>query len=298
MTPKTYLIAGATGDTGRPTVALLLERGHRVRALVHRADARANALARQGAEVAVGDLLDFGAVRRAMTGVDGAYFCYPVAAGLIQATAFFAQAARDARIGAVVNMSQIVARPDAVSHASVNHWVAERVLDWSGLAVTHLRPTMFAEWLVYTAPHTAATGTLSLPFEGGRVALVAAADQARVIAAVLEDPVTHRGRTYELFGPTELTYPEIAGEMSKALGREIQYAPLELNAFAEFLRASGRAETDVRFLVQHGSGMVGDFRAGRFAGTNDIVRRVGGREPTGVREFVAARAAAFTRAEG
>ena len=35
-----YLITGATGNTGDTTVRLLLQRGHRVRAFVHREDAR------------------------------------------------------------------------------------------------------------------------------------------------------------------------------------------------------------------------------------------------------------------
>lgn len=143
------------------------------------------------------------------------------------------------------------------------------------------------------APHTSATGTLALPFEGGKVALIAAEDQARVIAGILEDPSPHDGQTYELFGPREQTYPEIAAEMSEVLGREIRYSPVTLETFGELLRASGRDEPTVQFLLQHGVGMVGDFSAGRFAGTNDAVSRVGRREPMGVREFISNRAAAF-----
>jgi nucleoside-diphosphate-sugar epimerase len=35
-----FLITGATGNTGDTTVRLLLQRGHRVRAFVHRSDPR------------------------------------------------------------------------------------------------------------------------------------------------------------------------------------------------------------------------------------------------------------------
>ena len=58
-------ITGATGNTGDTTVRLLLQRGYRVRAFVHRADARSESLAAAGAEIAVGDLLDFDAVSAA-----------------------------------------------------------------------------------------------------------------------------------------------------------------------------------------------------------------------------------------
>ena len=114
-----FLITGATGNTGAPTVEFLLEAGHRVRAFVHNVDRRSEALAALGAEIVVGDLLDFHAVSSALSGVSAAYFCYPIAPGsLLPATAIFAQAASEAGVKAVVNMSQISARRDAKSHAA------------------------------------------------------------------------------------------------------------------------------------------------------------------------------------
>ena len=288
---KSFLVTGATGDTGRYTTALLLERGHRVRALVHRADGRSEALRKQGAQVVVGDLLDFPRMREAVQGMDGAYFVFPIAPGIVQASAFFAQAAREAKVAAVVNMSQIVARPDAASHASLNHWMAEHVLDWSGLGVTHLRPGFFAEWLTYGAARTGATNTLALPLRDDvKIALVAAEDQARVIAAVLESPEKHRGKTYPLYGAVELTFPEIAREMAQALGREIRYQPLPVAAFTEAMRAAGRGE----FVLQHiAAGGAVDFANGLFTGMNNIVESIGGRKPLTIREYVAHHAAAF-----
>src|SRR5262249_40601206 len=87
---RLFLITGATGNTGDTTVRLLLQRGHRVRAFVHRSDARSESLAAAAAEIVVGDLLDFHAVSAALRGVTGAYFCYPIARGLLDAIAIFA----------------------------------------------------------------------------------------------------------------------------------------------------------------------------------------------------------------
>ena len=56
---KTMLVTAATGKTGAYTVPLLIERGHRVRAFVHRRDERSERLSAQGAEIVAGDLLDF-----------------------------------------------------------------------------------------------------------------------------------------------------------------------------------------------------------------------------------------------
>ncbi len=113
-TTDLFLISGATGKTGAPTVELLRERGFRVRALVHTLDDRATRLHELGAEVVHGDLLDFDAVSSALVGVTAAYFCYPIdPPRLLEATAIFAQAATEANVGAVVNMSQSPARREA-----------------------------------------------------------------------------------------------------------------------------------------------------------------------------------------
>jgi len=52
---RLFLITGATGKTGATSVHLLLDRGHRVRAFVHRQDDRSEALAAAGAEIVAGD---------------------------------------------------------------------------------------------------------------------------------------------------------------------------------------------------------------------------------------------------
>ena len=136
MAQKKFLVAGATGATGGYTVGRLLEQGHAVRALAHREDDRSKRLEKMGAEVLIGDLLKFNDVRAAMRGVRGAYFGYPIR---LEATAYFAQAAKEASLECVVNMSQKSAREDAKSHAMCDHWLAERLFDWSGLTVAHLR---------------------------------------------------------------------------------------------------------------------------------------------------------------
>src|SRR5262245_29489286 len=153
MSEPIYLITGVTGATGGAAARELREQGRRVRGLVHQDDARAKALRTLGIETIVGDLLDLDSIRRAMEGVEGAYFVYPIPqGGLIDAAAFTAQAAIEAGVQSLVNMSQKSARREAKSHAARDHWVSERVFDWSGVPTTHIRPTFFAEWLLYRLP--------------------------------------------------------------------------------------------------------------------------------------------------
>jgi NAD(P)H dehydrogenase (quinone) len=276
---KKFLVTGATGKTGAYVVRQLLERGEQVRALVHREDERSANLAAAGAQIVVADMLDLAAVTAATRDITAAYFTYPIVPGLLEATAILAQAAAESGVGAVVNMSQISARREATSNAARQHWLAERILDWSPVPVTHLRPTFFAEWLVsFYQPD----GTLPLPFGDGRHAPIAAEDQARVITAILEDPAPHAGQVYPLFGPKEMNHYEIAQEISRALGKQVTYKPISLDEFTEEMRSRGFNE----HIIQHLRAVAIDYRNGVFAGTNDIVKTVAGSDPQSVQEFV------------
>ena len=285
-----YLITGATGNTGATTVRLLLQRGHRVRAFVHREDERSQSLAAAGAEIAVGDLLDFNVISAAMTGVDGAYFCYPIAPGLLEATAFFAQAATDAGVKSVVNMSQISAREDAKSHAAQNHWIGERLLDRTPMLTAHVRPTFFAEWLDWYWGTDGTTGVIRLPMGDGRHAPIAGEDQAYVIAALLEHPEEHDRKIYPLVGPVELNQHGIAEALSRALGIPVHYEPIEIVEFTDGLTSKGFPA----HLVQHLGAVVQDYQDGIFAGTNDYIETIGGKTPMTVEEYAEAHREAFS----
>jgi len=270
-----YLISGATGATGSKTVEFLLEAGVKVRAYVHRQDERSAALSALGAELVTGDLLDFEAVRRAMEGVRGAYFVYPIKPGILQASA-------------IVNMSQISARREAKSHAAQDHWISEQVLIWSGAPTTHLRPTLFAEWALYWTGQIK-TGILRLPFGTGRHAPIAAEDQARVIAKILLNPGEHKGKVYPLYGEKEYTFAEIAAEIGKVVGKPVAYE--QIDAW-ELKKLSGNAYTGRTApsdtLWQHFEEIAKDHQNGVFAGTNDLVQKIGGKRPMGLPEFLQA----------
>jgi NAD(P)H dehydrogenase (quinone) len=284
MAKGLFLIAGATGTTGQVAVAELVKKGHRVRAFVHNDDARAERLRSLGAETVVGDLLDLDQVRAAMESVDGGYFVYPLRGkdGLIDAAAFFAQAAREAGVKSIVNMSQRSARREAKSHAARDHFITEQLFDWSGIPSTHLRPTFFAEWLIYDLPGwRVKDGVIRFPFGNGRHAPIAGEDQGRVIAGLLENPKGHEGKVYPLFGPIEIDHYQIAEKLTKTLGKSFVYEPMTIPQFRSQMES---AKMNPRF-VQHIACVAQDYQDGIFAGTNDVVERITGRRPLSVEEF-------------
>ena len=71
------VVFGASGNVGRSTVAALRQAGQGVRAVVRDPD-RARALVRMGCDVAVADLDDADAVRRALAGARAVQVLCPV----------------------------------------------------------------------------------------------------------------------------------------------------------------------------------------------------------------------------
>ncbi len=286
MTARTVLVTGSTGATGGFAIDALLRMGVPVRALVRKDDERSARLRQAGAETRVGDLLEIDDIRAAMEGVSASYFVYPLLPGLVSAAAYFAQAATEAGVRGIVDMSQISARRDSRSHQARDHWIAERVFDRSGVPVTHLRPTFFAQWLTRgkQVKTIAEHGYFRLPFGTGRHAPIAAEDQGRVIAAILGDPGPHAGKTYQLCGPIEMDYHGVAAAISEELGRTVGYQPMEIADYRRQLEALTMPEQ----MIQHLCAVAEDYRAGLFAGRDQVIEAMTGIPPMTVQAFVEA----------
>ena len=109
-------------------------------------------------------------------------------------------------------------------------------MNWSGLPVVHVRPTVFQEnffFLAWAAEQIARSGTIRLPFGSGRTSPVAARDVADVVVSVLLEPSPHVGKIYELTGPRSQDLHGLAGEYSAALGRSVTYVDVPLEEWRD-----------------------------------------------------------------
>jgi uncharacterized protein YbjT (DUF2867 family) len=277
----TILITTANGATGRPMVDYLLKGGFNVRAMVRRDDARAQELREAGAEVVLGDLLNFRDVRAALDGVQRAYFNYPVADGLVEAAVMFAQAAKEQKLELIVNMSHLQSRPYARSKTTQNHWLSEQVFDWSGVPTTHLRITLFMQWLLYIS-RGIRYGRYAMPFNGdSRFAPIAARDIALTAANIFASPEKHGGQTYRLTGPVEYSHQELAAEVSRVLGKDL---PFEQVTVTTFLESIGRGNDTAK--LKHFEAITIDQQEGLLAGVSDTAPSINGQPLVTVEEFI------------
>jgi len=290
----TFLIAGASGRhgaTGNLAVRQLLARKLPVRAFVFRADERSERLAALGAEIVVGDLHDITAVRRAMRGIARAYLTYPLTEGLLEATTIFAAAAKEAGVEAIVNMSQITAREDHPSPAARQHWLAERVLDWSGIGVTHLRPPFFLEnSLTLAAKTICVESKIFFPYGQGKHAPVCGEDLARVIVGVLVAPQAHRGKTYIPTGPRSLSMNQMSAIFGRALDKRVEYVDLPVEQWAQILAQFQLS----RYLIEHLRHVAEAHQQGEFDAETDVVQQIGGAPPKSLETFIAENRSVFS----
>ena len=298
-----YLITGAAGGTGgvsRQVVEELRGRGEPVRALVHHDDERADSLRELEAEVMVGDLTEPQDVVDAMAGVDRMFFSMSVSPDYLKATAVVCAAALESgRLEVLVNMSQMTVSQMTLTSTEESrqhrlHWLAERVMNWSGLPVVHIRPTVFLDNPILTrlaVPALRERNALVLPFASGRTSPIAASDVARVVCAVLLDPADRIGAVYELTGPTSLDIDGLAAEYARGLHRPIAGADIALHAWVgEVLKPLGLPP----HVEQHLATMARLHGEGRYDRSTDDVERITGRQALSVGEYVAANPQLFS----
>lgn len=296
MTGALYLITGAGGGTGgvsRLVIEQLRGRGERVRALVHRDDARADPLRDLGAEVVVGDLTDPQNVVDAMSGVDRMFFSMSVSPDYLQATVVVCDAALDSgRLEILVNMSQMTVSQMTLTSIGESrqhrlHYLAEHVLNWSGVPVVHVRPTAFLDnpmFTLFAVPSLRERNVLALPFGRGRTSPIAATDVARVVATVLADPAERIGRVYELTGPESLDIEGLAAQYARGLHRPITGTDVAHEVWVEdVLKPLGLPA----HLQQHLATMAQLHRAGRYDRATDDVEQITGTPALTVEQYIA-----------
>ncbi|MGX1540900.1 NmrA family NAD(P)-binding protein [Streptomyces adustus] len=287
----TAAAGGGVGGVARTVVQMLLEGGQRVRATVHREDERSRQLRELGAEVIAGDLTDPRHAAEVLDGSNRVFFSMGVSERYLEATTVWALAARSTPgTEVVVNMSQMtVSQMTATSTAESRqqrlHFLAEHVLDWSGVPVVHMRPTVFLENPLFNeivAPGLRERGVLALPFGTGRTSPVAADDVAASVTAVLLAPSTHTGPVYELTGPQSMALPQLADAFGRGLEQPVAAEPLTLEAWAAQLEAVG-LDAHVQ---QHLATMARLHRENRYDRCTDEVQTLTGRPATPVDVWV------------
>ncbi|MFF5294222.1 SDR family oxidoreductase [Paractinoplanes globisporus] len=211
------VVSGATGRLGGRVARRL---GGDLRLLV-RDPARAPEV--PGAEIAVAEYADRRSVRAALRGAETVLMVSAAETpDRVAQHRAFVDAAATAGVRHLVYTSFAGAAPGATFTLARDHWATEQHIRASGLEWTFLRDNLYADFLPFMVGDD---GVIRGPAADGRAAVVAQDDIADAAIAVLRDPSSHAGETYDLTGPEALTLTEAAGIVTRATGREVRYHP-------------------------------------------------------------------------
>jgi uncharacterized protein YbjT (DUF2867 family) len=290
--PGLIAVTGATGVVGRRVAGLLAERGIAQR-LVVRDPSRAPTL--PGTEVR--QIAGYGAgddVHAALDGVD-TLFLVPGAEAEDRRQQHFTavDAAVAAGVRRIVYLSFVDARPDATFTLVRDHWATEERIRASGVAWTFPRMNLYLDFLPFMAAVVSGEAVIEGPAGDGRAAVVARADVAEAVAALLtaEDA---DGRTYDLTGPEAITLGEAAERMTEAAGRPVVFRDQTVEAAYASRASYGAPDWQVTAWVTTYTAIA----AGELADVSDAVPRLTGRPATSLADYLRRRPGALRHLTG
>jgi uncharacterized protein YbjT (DUF2867 family) len=251
-------ITGVTGQVGSAVARALLAAGENVRAVL-RDPAKGADLAQQGCEVAVADMHDAAALRRAFDGTEAVFVLLPPvfdpAPGYPESRAAIAalkEALDGARVARVVCLSTIGAQAEP-DNLLQQLGLMERELRTLPMPVAFVRAAWFMEnaaWDVGAAIATGEIASFLYPLDRP-VPMVATADVGRVAAGLLRDAWTGT-RIVELEGPRRTTPNELAETFGRVLGKTVRARIVPRDTWDALFRSQGMRHPQPRIRMLDG----------------------------------------------
>ena len=250
------LVVGGTGKTGRRVANLLVDKGNAVRL---------------GSRSAVPsfDWNNESGWDACLKGVSAAYITYAPDLAIPGATDAIQAFVNKAKHHGVEHLVLLSGRGEAEAQAS------ERIVQSSGLRWTIVRSSWFNQNFSEGAfIDMVLGGAITLPAGDATEPFVDVDDIANVVVTALTE-TGHDGELYEVTGPRLMTMTDIAEDLSKATGRQINYVDVPHEAFVAGITDSG-APKEVVWMLDYLFSTVLD---GRNSSLTDGVQRALGRPP-------------------
>jgi uncharacterized protein YbjT (DUF2867 family) len=280
------LVTGGTGTSGSEIVKQLSAAAVKFRAMA-RNPARAEGLRVPGAEVVAGDFEKPETLAAALRGVEKALLLTPPEEHTVEHQTRFIDAAKRAGVRHLVKFSAMLADPASPARFLKWHGQTDRLIESSGMAWTFLRPPFFMQNLLGLAGMVKG-GTIYQPAGDARAAMVDVRDIADVAVKALTQ-AGHERKAYAITGPRSITYHDVAAAFTKVLGREVKYADVPPEAARQAMTGAGMAGWQADSILE----LFALMRAGKFDVATDVVKKVTGREPIAIEQFVRDHRAAF-----
>ncbi|RYX84373.1 NAD-dependent epimerase/dehydratase family protein [bacterium] len=244
MSQSLFFVSGITGHVGGATMRHLLEKGHKVRALV-RDPQKATEWEQKGVELHQGDLNDSTALATAMQGVDGAFLMQPptpspspdfseAKANIVS----FTEALKQAPPLRLVALSSVGSQQSSgLGNITATH-LLEEALGSQPFPTAFVRAGSFFENFINSLDVAEKTGVFYsfLQPTDRAFPMVATDDIGKEIAHLLTSEWSGK-RIIEL--GSRISPDELSGAMSEVLGREVTAQAIPRDQWAKTLESIG-----------------------------------------------------------
>ncbi|KAH6884866.1 NmrA-like family protein [Thelonectria olida] len=272
----TFLIAGATGNTGRAVVETLSEllktsttfAGHRILALTRSSSgAAAQKLAQlPGVEVAEKAWVEITADWLRENNVVRAFIASHNEPNHFAEESTFHLAALDAGVEYVVRISTTAAnvRPDCRAYYARTHWAIEALLsspELDRLHWTSLQPNVFTQFTLMSAAalikkfrETGKQETLRLMASEDAAVGVIDSNDVGIFAAhllVTKDTAVHNKAKYTLNGPENISGRQIVALVEEYIGTKVEDVIFKDTSFVEYMAAQSKESSNVILSIRH-----------------------------------------------
>ncbi|WP_461172985.1 SDR family oxidoreductase [Arthrobacter sp. Z1-9] len=281
MDPRSELpelaVTGSTGGLGGMVARQLAAAGSAQRLLV-RDVARAPEL--ENAAAVVCTYSDSEAARQAL---EGAKVLFMVSAAeaedRLDEHFTFVDAAAGAGVEHLVYTSIYRCAPDSTFTLARDHYATEEHIKASGMEFTFLRNNLYLDFLPLM---TGEDGVIRGPAGEGMFSGVTREDIARCALAVLRDPAIHKGQTYNLTGPEDLSLSRAAEVLTAGTGRTVSYHPESI----EEAYASRSSYEAPQWQLDAWVSTYTAIASGELGGVSPDVHGLTGEDPLSLAEFL------------
>lgn len=279
------LVTTATGHLGTATIESLLKKNvpaSQIAGLV-RDEQKAAGLAAKGITLRKGDYQDAASLEQAFRGVDTLVF---ISSGSFEDRVGqhrnVVNAAKTSGVKHIIYTSALKASGNMKFTAGIDHFHTENLLKESGIPYTIFRNTFYIEVLPMLFGPALQSGQWYYAAGEAKVNLAARTDMAEGIANVAIAPATHANKIYEIAGNQSYTFAEIAGVVSKTVGKTVNYIPVPVAALIEEMKQGGVPEAYIPMLAS----IADAISAGELDINDNSLEKLLNRKPVGLDEHL------------
>jgi NAD(P)H dehydrogenase (quinone) len=281
------LVTGATGNLGKATIKLLVDKGIAttdIAALV-RDETKAAALKAQGIRVKLGDYQDVDSLKNAFQGVDR-LLLISSSADIVDR---FVQhknaidAAKEAGVSHLVytgfamrDLHQSSMRADVQYHAYTADYLKQAAIPY-----TVMNNTLYANLIPFLIGKNVLEEGVSIPAGDGKTPFLPLVEMAEALAVVLTTP-GHENKEYVMAAETAFSFAAIADMLSASTGKTIAYHQPEAGLYIAQLIQAGLSEEDAAYIARYAKAIAHDeFETGK-----SDVKQLLGRSPVKLEDFL------------